>query len=311
MRSATRLSVRNRMKKRRRRRIRRLLGGAILIALILGVTGALFIYWLAPVSSLGDSIAYEPLHSRHTRTTGLRAEGFTPLSEISPYVLLGVLACEDRRFASHGGFDFSEAGVAIADAVLRERKLRGASTISQQLVRNVFLDDRRSLWRKLREAVYTLKLEQSFSKQEILALYLDVAQLGVGVYGVRDASTRYFQKPPKALDMEEAALLATLLPDPEVRSKWLTLRSTRSSNLGVLNRRLFKIHKVLDYLAQERAGQPLNTASILRLPLSAIIDRELDRVSEARISRATSESLRTILSRYFGKAVFGSRRPRS
>jgi len=295
------------MNTRNRPKTLRLLGGLVLLglalALVLGVGGALLVYGLAPVSSLRRTVVYTPFHSNDLRTTGLAAEGFTPLSEISPFVLLGVLSSEDRRFAVHGGFDFDEASASVSDALLRDRRLRGASTISQQLVRNVFLSNRRSVWRKLREAIYTLKLERSFSKQEILALYLDVAQLGVGIYGIREASEHYFHKPPKALNLEEAIIVATLLPDPEGRSEWLARGSMENLSLASLERRLFKIHNVIDYLARNRAGDSLESDSLLQLRLAPIIDRELEAASTDRIARAASSSLHRILSHYVGRAI--------
>jgi len=286
-----------------RRSIGRLLAGLVLVGLILSVSLALAIFWLAPVSSLRGSLVYQPIQSTELRTTGLAAEGFTPLSDVSPYLTLAVVACEDRRFASHGGLDVVEAGVAIWDAALHDRKLRGASTISQQLVKNVFLGADRSLWRKLREAVYTLKLEQRFSKRDILALYLDIVQLGVGLYGVRDAADSYFGKSPNALKVEEAALLVTLLPNPEGRSEWLTRGSIDEVTHNTLSHRLLKIHNVLDYVAHEQAGQPLSAAGILGLPMAAIIDRELDRAAELRIWIASRKSLRMIRSDYLGRAI--------
>jgi hypothetical protein len=120
---------------------------------------------------------------------------------------------------------------------------------------------------------------------------------------VRDAAARYFGNSSDALDLEQAALLVTLLPNPEGRSEWFTRGLVRGGNLNALTRRLFKIHNVLDYLAHEQRGEPLSAAGILELPMSAIIDRELDRAVEQRISIASGKSLRMIRSDYLGRAV--------
>jgi monofunctional biosynthetic peptidoglycan transglycosylase len=126
---------------------------------------------------------------------------------------LAVVAAEDQKFPEHFGFDFE----AIADAIEegeKGRRLRGASTISQQVAKNLFLWESRSYLRKGLEAYFTVLIEALWSKTRILEMYLNIAQFGDGIYGVNAAAQTYFNKPPSALTIRESALLAAVLPNP-------------------------------------------------------------------------------------------------
>ena len=142
------------------------------------------------------------------------AWAWTPYPAISPALKRAVLVAEDIGFFSHRGFALAEIQDALEDAV-RDRELpRGASTITQQLAKNLWLSPSRSPLRKAREALLTWHLERALSKRRILELYLNVAEFGPGVYGVGAASRRYFGKAPADLDEGEAAQLAAALPHP-------------------------------------------------------------------------------------------------
>jgi monofunctional biosynthetic peptidoglycan transglycosylase len=126
---------------------------------------------------------------------------------------LAVVAAEDQRFAEHMGFDVGSIRKSLYDAK-DGRRLRGASTITQQLVKNLYLSPSRSFWRKGIEAWLTVLTELCLPKQRILELYVNVVELGPGIYGVGAASEAYFGKPAAALGDAEAALLAAVLPNP-------------------------------------------------------------------------------------------------
>jgi len=134
-------------------------------------------------------------------------------TRISPAAALAVIAAEDQNFATHHGFDFESIQKAM-DAHERGRRLRGASTISQQVAKNVFLWSGRSFIRKGLEAYFTVLLELIWSKRRILEVYLNIVELGDGVFGVEAASQRFFRKPAALLATNEAALLAAVLPNP-------------------------------------------------------------------------------------------------
>lgn len=140
---------------------------------------------------------------------------WTPLERIAPAMTLAVVAAEDQRFPLHRGFDLHAISSAI-DGYQQGRGLRGASTISQQTAKNLFLWSGRSFVRKGLEAWFTTLMEAAWPKRRILEFYLNVAEFGPGVYGVGAASRVYFDKPPAELTRAEAALLAAVLPNPSV-----------------------------------------------------------------------------------------------
>lgn len=135
------------------------------------------------------------------------------MPEISPWMALAVIASEDQNFPTHWGFDV-EAIQAVLDGDGKKKALRGASTLSQQTAKNVFLWDGRSWVRKGLEAGLTLGIETLWTKRRILTVYLNVAEMGQGVFGVEEAAQRYFHKPAHRLTPSEAALLAAVLPNP-------------------------------------------------------------------------------------------------
>jgi len=135
-------------------------------------------------------------------------------AHISPEARLAVVASEDQKFPEHHGFDFEAIDKAI-EHNQNHRRVRGASTISQQTAKNLFLWSGRSYIRKGLEAYFTVLLETLWPKHRILEMYLNIAQFGPDVYGVEEASRRYFGKPAARLDAHEAAILASVLPSPE------------------------------------------------------------------------------------------------
>ena len=140
---------------------------------------------------------------------------WVPWSQVSTWVPLAMVAGEDQKFPYHHGFDFDSIQNAI-DAADDGRRLRGASTISQQTAKNLFLWNGRSFVRKGLEAYFTVLIELSWPKQRILEVYMNIAELGDGVYGVGAASETYFHTPPSRLDQAQAARLAAVLPNPRL-----------------------------------------------------------------------------------------------
>jgi monofunctional biosynthetic peptidoglycan transglycosylase len=134
--------------------------------------------------------------------------------EISKQAAVAVIAAEDQQFPRHHGFDFKQIDKALADRE-RGRRVRGASTISQQVAKNIFLWRGQSWFRKGLEAGITVLIELCWSKQRILEVYLNVAEFGRGTYGVQAASKRFFRKDAARLTRQEAALLAAVLPAPK------------------------------------------------------------------------------------------------
>jgi len=136
------------------------------------------------------------------------------MDEISPWMGLAVIAAEDQKFPEHWGFDVSAIEKALAHNERNDSRIRGASTLSQQTRKNLFLWDGRSWLRKGLEAGLTVGIETVWSKKRILTVYLNIAEFGDGTFGVEAASQRYFHKPASRLTAAEAALLAAVLPNP-------------------------------------------------------------------------------------------------
>ncbi|MES2897525.1 MAG: PBP1A family penicillin-binding protein [Pseudomonadota bacterium] len=148
---------------------------------------------------------------------GVRGGRYGPpvdLAKLPPHVPAAFIAIEDRRFYEHTGFDPIGIGRAIIAGVNEGRATQGASTITQQLARNLFLTSDRTVERKAMELLYAVQLERTYSKRQILALYLSRVYFGSGAYGLEAASQRYFNKPAARLTIQEAATLAGVLKSP-------------------------------------------------------------------------------------------------
>ena len=139
-----------------------------------------------------------------------------PMEKISPNLARAVVASEDARFCSHNGFDWIEIDKAIR-AHNKGKKLRGASTISQQTAKNVFLFPGRSWVRKGFEAYFTFLIEKIWGKKRILEVYLNVAEMGQGIFGAEAAAERLFNTRANKLSAHQASLIAACLPNPLVR----------------------------------------------------------------------------------------------
>ncbi|MCB9360689.1 MAG: monofunctional biosynthetic peptidoglycan transglycosylase [Flavobacteriales bacterium] len=136
-----------------------------------------------------------------------------PLEEISPSLQLAVVCSEDQNFLKHNGFDFGAIKKAIAHNKKSKRK-RGASTISQQTAKNVFLWDGRSWVRKGFEVYFTFLIELFWSKERIMEVYLNVIEMGPGIYGAEAASQAYFKKSAIKISKQQAATISAILPSP-------------------------------------------------------------------------------------------------
>lgn len=143
---------------------------------------------------------------------------WVPLERMSPWLRKAVVAAEDDRFYEHHGFDLQGMLDALHRDWQRKRLSAGGSSISQQLAKNLWFSPERSLRRKLKEAIMTMRLELWLSKDRILELYLNVAEWGRGIFGAEAAALHYFGKPAARLSKREAAQLAVMLPAPLKRT---------------------------------------------------------------------------------------------
>ena len=139
---------------------------------------------------------------------------WVPLSSISPYLIKAVLISEDDKFWSHEGFDYEAIKKAVEKDIKTGKFKFGGSTISQQLVKNLYLSPAKNPLRKIREAIITWKIEKILSKKRILEIYLNTVEWGEGIFGIEAATRHYYGKTASELSPEEAARLAAVLPNP-------------------------------------------------------------------------------------------------
>jgi monofunctional glycosyltransferase len=194
------------------RRIAALVGSALLALLAVAILAVLALRWLNPPTS---AFMFEA--RVHARLAGERHfhldYHWVPLASISPQAAIAVVASEDQLFPYNDGFDFASI-LAAVHAHEQGARLRGASTITQQVARNLFLWPARSWLRKGLEAAFTVLIDSLWPKRRILEIYLNVAQFGRGIYGVAAAAHSFFHTSPARLTRDEGALLAAVLPNP-------------------------------------------------------------------------------------------------
>jgi monofunctional glycosyltransferase len=206
---------------RKRRRLGRRLALAFLLVVGLATTGfAIWELFVLRIADLRDPTETRSLTVPDGRdgtrelVLGPKSPYWTPLSRISPHVRTSVVLSEDGRFWQHEGFDWFELRKSLERNLEEGRFARGGSTITMQLAKNLFLWSDKSLFRKALEVYLTWRLERTLEKARILELYLNVAEWGRGIYGIGEASRRYFGKHPSEIGIGEAALLAVSLPSP-------------------------------------------------------------------------------------------------
>ena len=187
------------------KKVAMLVAGAGLALILLTIAMVLPWRWFAPPTS-----AFM-LRERLLTNTPIDYR-WASWKDLSPYLAIAVVAAEDQKFPSHHGFDFESIAQALDE---RNGPRRGASTISQQVAKNMFLWPGRSYIRKGLEAYLTLFIEVLWPKRRILEIYLNVAEFGPGTYGAEAAGRQFFAKPASRLSLWEASLLAAVLPSPK------------------------------------------------------------------------------------------------
>jgi monofunctional glycosyltransferase len=191
------------------RRVLGLIGRVLLGAFVLSILWVVM-YRFVPVP-LTWPMARDAIAGKHVERT------WVPLSRIAPAVPRAAIGAEDARFCEHRGFDF-EAMEAAAAKNAAGKKLRGGSTISQQTAKNAFLWPGRSYVRKALEAYFTVLIEAIWGKKRIMEVYLNIAEMGPGIYGVEAAAQHYFGVPAAKLSQAQAARIAAILPQPVKRN---------------------------------------------------------------------------------------------
>ncbi len=229
---------------RGKRRSRSWLRVALLAAALTLLAGMTYSYATLPQAA--------PLASKNPETTALiehrarqaRAKGtkprrrqrWVPLSAIAPLAVQSVLTSEDSAFYLHDGVDTRELKKAVQESIAKRELGRGASTITQQLAKNLWLSGERSLWRKAKELVLAKRLERDLKKSRILTLYLNVVEWGDGIYGIEAAAREYFGHSAAELSLGEGAILASMLPSPLKRHPVKRSRASYQRAMWIIDR---------------------------------------------------------------------------
>lgn len=268
------------------------LAGLITGALLLVGLFALFQREFPDVSALADrhvQISYQgkgkPVKVSLNRTPH---SGYVRYGEISKAAIGAVIVSEDWSFFSHEGFDAEQLKEAIKEDLAEGRFARGASTLTMQVVKNVFLSQEKSLWRKFKELILAIRLDRHVTKRKILETYFNMAEWGEGVYGIGAASRHYFGKHPSQLTPRESAFLAMLLPSPKKYSV-----SYRSKKLTPFANRM--VRSILGKMAKARYITEEDRSIALSTPMSwekdAVLDSPNSGTSESEDSGPDEEEL--------------------
>lgn len=225
----------------------------IFLGLILALLAPVYMYFSHDVSELNKNYPHSN-NIKDSITFEIRPgkpKSWVNLNQISSYGKWAIILSEDWGFYQHEGIDVQQIKVALNEMV-EEKKFRGASTITQQMVKNVYLSEARTIWRKVHEIILAQKVERILTKRRILEIYLNVIEFGPNIYGIQQASYHYFKKHPSALTARESAFLAMLLPSPKryyisFKRKQLTKFAATRVNAILLKMRMGKVITVEQY----------------------------------------------------------------
>lgn len=218
--------------------------GLIVSVMVLVFVAIRMFHWIIPdVSTMRGCLRTTIYHVDLCE----KSPQYVKLERISQHLQNVIIASEDAAFYSHKGFDWHEIQNSMQQNLESGKNKRGASTITQQLAKNVFLSEEKSYWRKIKEAYLTYQIERNFTKKEILEKYLNVIEFGPNIYGVQAASEHYFKKSPAQLNILEASFLAFLLPNPKAYRTSFTkgqLTPYAQQRMQVLLKRLLVFKKI-------------------------------------------------------------------
>jgi len=194
---------------------------------------------------------------------GPRNRYWTPVNAVPASLKKAVIAAEDANFYAHEGVDYEAIREAIKTDLQKGKFVRGGSTITQQVAKNVFLSREKTISRKIKEIVLARRLDDTLSKSRIMEIYLNVAELGPMIYGVGHASTYYFGKHPSALTVRESAFLASMLPGPKVYDPYRKLARVVRRSDRIL-RRMFAARMITEDEFRAAMAESPNIAGLER-----------------------------------------------
>ncbi len=189
----------------------------VFLGIVLILCLPVYLFFSHDVSVLKDRYPHDVDKKAYFPVYEFRKEvprNWTRLKRISTYARWAIILSEDWGFYQHQGIDVEQVKIALNE-MASDKRYRGASTITQQMVKNVFLTQSRTLWRKLNEIILARKVERAIGKDRILEVYLNCIEMGPNIFGITQAARHYFQKHPSELRPREAAFIAMLLPSPK------------------------------------------------------------------------------------------------
>ena len=237
----------------------------LLVLLVYGLTPSVWKLRSGPIE-----VTRWPKTGEQTFLIGPKSEHWVPISAVSKHVLHAIVVAEDARFYDHSGIDPREIYNSFLVNLEKGRYVRGASTISQQVVKMTLLSPEKSLWRKIREIFGALLLEQILEKDQILEWYINLTEFGDGVFGIKDAAFHYFETKPELLTIQQGANLALVLPSPNAWS--VGLRSRKLTPFG--HRRY--AHIIERMFQQGFITLPLRKAALATGDFGRPIDPEME-----------------------------------
>lgn len=217
--------------------------------------------------------------NRSELTVGPTAPGWVPLASVSTHLVHAVIAQEDTSFFHHEGVDFHEIKEAIKHDLKEKRYARGASTLTQQVVKNAFLDQRKTLWRKVKEFFWAREIERQLTKNEILAFYLNMVEWGPGIYGIGKAASYYFGSSPAEITPKQAAFLAMLLPSPVKYHNRYFVRKEITDWAAVRIARTLRVMYRMSFIDRETYGTAVAT-SLFGEPVTPLPEDWIDSEDE-------------------------------
>jgi len=257
-------------------RFRRFLSALAVLALVLAAWVLYSILTLPPVAPMASPRASMVITVKdwerkdHPFVVGPRNPRWTPYGVLPPALKKAVVASEDANFYAHEGVDYEAIREAIKADLQKGRFVRGGSTITQQLAKNLFLTREKTIVRKVKELVLARRLDDALSKSRILELYLNVVELGPMVYGVGHASNYYFGKPASALTVRECAFLASMLPGPKVYNPYRRMDRVMKRSDRILRRMV-----AARMITKEEYG-----AAMAEVPNLAGLERKVEKTLE-------------------------------
>ena len=204
-----------------------------------------------------------------------KPKSWIKLKSVSPEALWAIVISEDWAFYNHPGIDLNQLEVAVEESIEAQKLVRGASTITQQVVKNALLDSERSLIRKATEILLALIVERELSKNQILEHYINLIELGPDLYGIQNASYYYFKKPALFLNAKEGAFLAMLLPSPRRYSQSFRQRKLTdfaSTQVSSILLKLKKAKKITEERREELELESLSFETIAEDIFSSDLD---------------------------------------